>query len=84
MADYDENEDDLLSVDSSDESPRTTVEERDEVKEIQKMSEKETRRVVLGRFAVTGALALTAAAITVTTYIFLRKEQATVFETAVS
>ena len=62
----------------------TPSEERDEVKEVQKMARKETARVVFWRVAVTVVLLLTAVAVTLTTYRFLINEEEEDFETAVS
>jgi hypothetical protein len=58
--------------------------ERDEVKEVQKMSQKDNSRVYMWRFVMTGVLTLTAVAVTVTTYKVLSGEQASNFETTVS
>ena len=58
--------------------------ERDEKKEVYKMSAKDTRRVQLMRLAVTLALLLTALGVTLTTYKFLKEEENNNFETAVS
>jgi hypothetical protein len=58
--------------------------ERDEVREVQKMSQKDTSRVRMWRFVATGVLALTAVAVTLTTYRFLIEEQRHNFDTAVS
>ncbi|CAB9501451.1 Receptor-type guanylate cyclase gcy [Seminavis robusta] len=75
VADYDE------SASSSDDM-FSSREERDEVKEVLKMSEKDTRRVQLWRLAATFALLLTAFAVTYTTYRFLKREETNNFETA--
>ena len=58
-------------------------ESRDEVKEIEKATRAETRRLRLWRVVVTAVLLLTALAVTLTTYDLLRKEQQKRFETAV-
>ena len=84
-----DNDDDNLSLvsfvssNSDDRHASSTPAERDEVKELEKASAKETRRVVLGRAAVLGALLLTAIAITWTTFVFLNNDQTSIFETAV-
>ena len=59
-------------------------EERDEVKEVQNMSRKDTRRIRAWRFVATGILLLTALAVTLTTFKFLDREEVSDFETAVS
>jgi uncharacterized membrane protein YcjF (UPF0283 family) len=58
--------------------------ERDEVKEVKKMSQKDTSRVIFWRFAATTVLLLTAVAVTLTTYKFLIDGEEEDFETAVS
>ncbi|CAB9505736.1 Receptor-type guanylate cyclase gcy [Seminavis robusta] len=57
-------------------------EERDEKKEVYKMSAKDTRRVRLWRFVVTAALLITALVVTLTTYRFLKNEETSNFEVA--
>jgi hypothetical protein len=59
-------------------------EERDEVKEVRKIAEKETHRVRLWRFVVTCVLLATALAVTLTTYYSLEREEQDKFERAVS
>lgn len=61
----------------------STAEERDEKKEIHKMSAKDTFRVQLWRGAVTVVLLITALAVTLTTYKFLKAEEKNSFEVAV-
>jgi len=56
--------------------------ERDEKKEVYKMSAKDTQRVQLMRFAMTMALLLTALGITLATYKLLKAEEQTNFESA--
>ncbi|CAB9515789.1 Receptor-type guanylate cyclase gcy [Seminavis robusta] len=56
--------------------------ERDEKKEVYKMSAKDTRRVQLWRFVVTVALLVTALVVTLTTYRFLKDEETSNFEVA--
>lgn len=75
-----------LSASSAEEeeSVLSSEEERDEVKEIRKASQKETRLVHCGRVSVGFALLLTAVAVTITTYLFLQDEQQLNFEVAVS
>jgi len=76
---------DYLHGDASSEDPSThSTEERDEVKEVMKMSQKDTRRVIFWRFVVTFMLLLTALAVTGTTYKFLADEQGEDMEAAVS
>ena len=58
-------------------------EERDEVKEIQKMSQGDTNKIRLWRLVVTCVLLLTALAVTLTTYRVLKDEEKNDFETAV-
>jgi uncharacterized membrane protein YcjF (UPF0283 family) len=57
--------------------------ERDEVQEVHKTQRKDTRRLRLWRFVVTGVLLVTALAVTLTTYRFLQDEQQNNFKTAV-
>ena len=56
---------------------------RDEVKEVRKMSSKDTSRLRLWRIVVTGVLLLTAFAITFTTYTLLKQQEEKNFQTAV-
>ena len=92
LADYvmGESEADLASVDdfSSEESSGDiesgSVEERDEVREVERVAAKDTRRLHVSRAVVTLVLLLTALAVTLTTYFSLKKEEDTNFETAVS
>ena len=62
----------------------TNTEERDEVKEVQRMAQTDTRHVVIWRLIVSTSLLLTAVAVTATTYFFLIEEQQNNFQTAVS
>lgn len=57
---------------------------RDEVREIQRLSAKDTRRIRLWRVVVTCSLLATAIAVTLTTYRQLDEEQLQNFEVAVS
>jgi hypothetical protein len=59
-------------------------EERDEVKEIRKLAEKETGRVRLWRFVVTCVLLATALAVTLTTFYSLEMKEQDKFEMDVS
>lgn len=59
-------------------------EDRDEEQEVRNMSSKETFRVHLWRYVVTGVLLMTAVAVTFTTYSFLRRQEDDNFKTAVS
>ena len=85
----DDDVDDLDSIEDEDEMSSTNSEsfesktERDEVKEVQKMSQKDTSRVIFWRTAVTVVLLLTAVAVTLTTYKLLKKAQNDDVETAV-
>jgi type VI protein secretion system component VasF len=56
---------------------------RDEVREVRKLSSKDTTRLRLWRIIVTGVLLLTAVAITFTTYILLTQQEDENFQTAV-
>ena len=60
------------------------IDRRDEVGEVRKMSSKDTNRLRLWRFVVTGVLLLTAFAITFTTYTLLEKQEDENFQMAVS
>jgi hypothetical protein len=57
---------------------------RDEEKEIQMIIRNENKAVVLWREIVTGMLVITAALVTVTTYIFLSREEVDDFSRGVS
>lgn len=57
---------------------------RDEEKEIQLIIKKENKAVLLWREIVTGMLVITAALVTVTTYIFLSREEVDDFSRGVS
>jgi hypothetical protein len=59
-------------------------EDKDEVGEVRKMSSKDTFRVLMGRYAVTVVLLLTAFAVTFTTYMMLQDQEKENFKTAVS
>jgi len=87
---HDAEDDSSVYSESFDKNDSTTcedkfseTEERDEVKEILKLTQKETRRVQIWRCAATGMLLLTAFAVTFTTYRFLKDEEKNNFETAV-
>jgi hypothetical protein len=58
--------------------------DRDEVKEVRKLSSKDTTRIRWWRFVVTLVLLLTAFAVTFTTYILLQQQEHKNFVTAVS
>ena len=73
-----------ISSSTTTEDFHSSEEQRDEVKEILKMTQKDTKRVIFWRFACTAALAVTAFAVTFTTYRFLKAEEKKNFETAVS
>jgi hypothetical protein len=59
-------------------------ESRDEEKEIQLIIKNENKSVLLWREIVTGMLVITAALVTVTTYIFLSREEVDDFSRGVS
>ena len=65
-------------------SPTDSETERDEVKEVRRVAQKDTFNVKLWRFAMTSALLMTALAVTLTTYKFLKQDQYEAFKTAVS
>lgn len=65
-------------------NPSNTEETRDEVKEVKELAKKDTRRIRMWRFIVTGALVATSTAVTISTYRFLANEETHKFETAVS
>jgi hypothetical protein len=65
-------------------SSNVEQDERDEVLEVKKLTSKDTFRVQAWRCAVTLLLALTAVAVTMTTYRLLVKEQERIFIAAVS
>lgn len=56
---------------------------RDEVREVRKLSSKDTFRLRLWRIVVTGVLLLTALAVTLTTYALLQQQEEKNFQTAV-
>jgi hypothetical protein len=57
--------------------------DRDELKEVRKMSSKDTFRVRMWRYVVTVVLMMTAFAVTFATYTFLQNQEVENFETAV-
>jgi hypothetical protein len=79
---YSDDDDDLSGLDSGgngeDESSR------DEEKEIQLIIRNENKAVMLWREIVTGMLVITAVLVTVTTYIFLSREEVDDFSRGVS
>ena len=58
--------------------------DRDEIKEVERLSSKETARVRTWRLLVTALLAAAGVAVSVSTYILLRKEEERNFQDAVS
>jgi hypothetical protein len=68
---------------SSGDQEFSSLEERDEVKEVYKLSAKDTLRVQIWRLAATSVLLLTATAVTYATYRFLKEAEKKSFETAV-
>jgi hypothetical protein len=72
------------SINSDDESYDEEEElDRDEVKEVRKMSSKDTIRILFWRYVVTFVLLLTASAVTIATYLFLQRQEHENFVTAV-
>ena len=65
-------------------SEMQSLSDRDEVEEVKKSSRKDTARVRVLRFVVTGVLLVTALAVTLTTYSFLKQEEKSDFASAVS
>lgn len=59
------------------------LEERDEVREIKEASRADTVRIRRWRFIMTWALLITAIAVTLSTFILLKREEDDKFETAV-
>jgi hypothetical protein len=83
MAD-DEGSKHSCSINSDDESYDEEEElDRDEVKEVRKMSSKDTTRILFWRYVVTCVLLLTASAVTIATYLFLQRQEHENFVTAV-
>ena len=86
------NDDDDMSVGSSNVdfggtssgSDQELPSERNEIKEILKMSKKDTRSVQVWRIVATCALLVTAFIVTCTSYLLLKQEEKNNFETAVS
>ena len=76
-------DDSVMDCESSEEFA-SSEESRDEKAEVYKMSAKDTFRVKLWRAAVTVVLLLTALAVTLTTYKFLKADETDSFKTAVS
>jgi hypothetical protein len=75
MAD-DGNSDRSYSANSDDESYDAKEDvDRDEVKEVRKLSSKDTNRIRLWRFVVTAVVLLTAVAVTLTTYTLLQQQE---------
>lgn len=65
-------------------SKEVAQEERDEVKEIQKLSNRDTKRIFGLRLLLLLLLALTGVAVTWTTYTLLKREEENDFTEAVS
>jgi hypothetical protein len=83
MAD-DDNSELSYSVSSDDESYDAKEEvDRDEVKEVRKLSSKDTNRIRLWRLVVTVVVLLTAVAVTLTTYTLLQQQEEENFVNAV-
>jgi hypothetical protein len=84
MADDDDADRSYSANNSDDESYNENDEsDRDEVKEVRKLSYKDTTRIRLWRLVVTVVLLLTACAVTFTTYTFLQQQEHENFVTAV-
>jgi hypothetical protein len=84
MAANDENPDHSYSANSDDESyDEKEGIDRDEVKEVRKLSSKDTTRIRCWRLVVTVVLLLTAFAVTFTTYRLLQQQEHENFVTAV-
>ena len=60
-----------------------TIQRRDEVHEVRKMSSKDTKRLHFWRIVVTSVILLTAFAVTFTTYRLLKQQEDENFKTAV-
>ncbi|CAB9517727.1 Receptor-type guanylate cyclase gcy [Seminavis robusta] len=73
---------DLSFTGSSDDSYRYSEDQRDEIKEVEKMAQADTKRVARWRLAATFVLLLTAFSVTFTSYTFLKQEEKNNFETA--
>lgn len=73
-----------FSSTSEEEVSAPASQERDEVREVQKLASKDTSRINLWRYVVTLVLLATAAAVTLTTYLFLKEEENSNFVEAVS
>jgi hypothetical protein len=71
---------DELDVDAARMEP---LRRRDEVREVRKMSSKDTFRLRLWRIVVTGVLLLTALTVTLTTYALLQQQEEENFQIAV-
>jgi hypothetical protein len=72
------------SINSDDENYDEEEElDRDEVKEVRKMSSKDTIRILFWRYVVTFVLLLTASVVTIATYLFLQRQERENFVTAV-
>jgi hypothetical protein len=79
-----ENPDHSYSANSDDESYHENEGiDRDEVKEVRKLSSKDTTRIRCWRLVVTVVLLLTAFSVTFTTYILLQQQEHENFVTAV-
>jgi uncharacterized membrane protein YcjF (UPF0283 family) len=81
--DDDDNDEDKEVFDVDDQGDAQQQQRRDEVGEVRKMSSKDTNRLRLWRWVVTGVLLLTAFAVTFTTYTLLEQQEDKNFQTAV-
>jgi hypothetical protein len=89
--DSDDDDDDDRStssfVEDEDHSEKSETEaesDRDETEEINKLIRKESKDVLMWREIVTGMLVITAALVTITTYVLLSREEVDDFTRAVS
>jgi hypothetical protein len=76
--------DDVSEDSSSEDALGVEEHRRDEVREVRKMSSKDSNRLRLWRLVVTCVLLLTAFAVTFTTFTLLTKQEDKNFKTAVS
>lgn len=80
----DEIDDSLCRSSTNGNSGGPNEESRDEVREVQRMAAKETKRIGLWRLAMVASLLVTGTVVTLKTYRFLNEEQENNFNTAVS
>jgi hypothetical protein len=80
--DDDDDDDDEVGV-ASTLTEMETIDRRDEVGEVRKMSSKDTNRLRLWRIVVTIVILITAFVVTLTTYTLLERQESENFQTAV-